>query len=378
MRGNSSFLTQKGFLDGFTVKGDGHEVETAPSEPGSDVTDSATLDEATEGKKAANIKGGENKEGGPGTTMSDDLAAVEAGAERDITQGYVADSQSLPGPGDRIKKGYEIYNEMVDKGLVVDPGSFNKYDIDGSFDTIEKSADAQFSVGSDESRWMNRSVVKEVDDGMIVTKMKNPLAEDVRQRRFSMEGGDVKVTPGETPAGRTYRQKKEAVQGAYNRAKDYLGPKVRSAAGKVAEGGKAVGRYAAAHPYRLGGGALGAAGLIGGGAYALSRREEKGFENLVEKGRSGGSVETMSPSVYSAKKKAEESGRWLGEGESKRVPGYKTRQVMGRQFGKITPSRLEAAAALLKKHKLGAAMVGGGAIGGGIAGHLTLSGKKKD
>jgi hypothetical protein len=171
-RGNADFLTEKGFLSEFGVyKGDGHSSDTMPAESGSDVTDSATLDKALpSGKKGSNIKGGDNKPGGRGVTMADDVSLVKEGAEKDIEDSYVADPQNLPGPGDRIKKGYEIYDDMVEKGIVVDQRSFDKYDIDGSFDTITKAADLQLGLTTDDSKWLGGSSFKTLDDALVVCK----------------------------------------------------------------------------------------------------------------------------------------------------------------------------------------------------------------
>jgi hypothetical protein len=373
---SNEFLVQKGFLEEFSVfKGDGHAEDTLPADPGRDVTDSAGVDSAGVDRSGANIKPGENKPGGPGTTMADDLSEVAGEAKKDIEATYVSDAQNLGGEKNEIEKGWESYNQMVEKGFVVDQNSFSRYDIDGSFDTIEKSVADHLALRESDSKWM---VAKEVDDSLLVEKMKNPVKEDLTRRTFSMEGGDVKVTPGETPVGRKTREAKEGIVSAYQKARGYVEPKVRAAASKVAEGGKAVGRYAAAHPYRTGAAGLGAAGLIGGGVYALSRRKEKGFADFVEKAAAGDIYGTKSREISDAQAAAPKKSEWLRGRESGRIPAYKTRRALSKQFGKITPTATEAAIQWIKDNpKKSLAIAAVPALGAGGYGVYRATRKEK-
>jgi len=156
MRGNSSFITMKGFLDDFTVKGDGHTEETLPEDTGQDITETAELDSAmANAPKGANIKSSDNKPTDPATTMSDELEDIEDKSNQDIADGYVADVQNLPGPGDREKKGWEQFNELVAKGIIVDHVGMNRYNVGPSLDMIEKSAEMAFeNAASGMSDWM--------------------------------------------------------------------------------------------------------------------------------------------------------------------------------------------------------------------------------
>ena len=165
MRDSASFTVMKGFLDDYTIKGDGQTPETLPEDTGQDITETAELDSAgASAPKAANIKPSDNTSSGPGTTMDDELADIPEKAEEDIADGYVADSQHLPGPGTREKKGYSAFNEMVNKGVVVEDYGLNVHNINEAFDRIEKAAEEQFNVvANDMSGWLG-------GDGMTVFK----------------------------------------------------------------------------------------------------------------------------------------------------------------------------------------------------------------
>lgn len=172
-RGNNSFETMKGFMGDMTVKGDGHEPETLPQEEGTDVTESAELDNALPGGalNAANIKSTDNKTGAPSVTMDPELDEVSDKAVQDVAQGYDADVQNLPGPGDRVKKGYEVYNDMVAKGAAINVQPFNRFDVDGSMDMIEKSAQGAFELGlSQLSPWMTKGMDNDLSLKGLVTK----------------------------------------------------------------------------------------------------------------------------------------------------------------------------------------------------------------
>jgi hypothetical protein len=188
-RGNNSFTTMKGFMGDMTVKGDGHEVETMPEMMEGDVTESAELDNALPGGalSAANIKPTDNKTGAPSVTMDDELNEVADKAVQDVAEGYDADVQNLPGPGDREKKGYEVYNDMVAKGAAVHVQPFNRYDVDGSMDMIQKSAESAFNLASENlSPWMTQ---KGLDNDLTLKHMGFSMALKGDPEDESLEDG---------------------------------------------------------------------------------------------------------------------------------------------------------------------------------------------
>lgn len=348
-RGNDSFTTMKGFLGDMTIKGDGHELETLPPGEEGDITESAELDNALPGGalSAANIKPTDNKTGSPSTTMDPELDEVADKAVQDIAQGYDADVQNLPGPGDREKKGYEVYNDMVAKGAAINVQPFNRFDVDGSMNMIEKSAQGAFELGlSQLSPWMTKGMDNDLslkgivfkgdpedmslEDGYVEDGAPNGSVEEADDDTESTQGeneedpqslaaeadddeGDVanpatladdgtqkgwaSYNHGMAVKGFAMEEKGPRMSAAWQRAKD-AGSFVKdkaTAAGKYAKekasaANKATTEFIQRHPKKVAGGALGV-GLVGG---AAAGRESKGFDDgmVIYKGLSFGAMVT--------------------------------------------------------------------------------------
>ncbi len=316
-QGNSSFVTMKGFGGDFVFKGDGHEPETLPvEEPIPDVAESAELDDAgADVPLASNIKPTDNKTGAPSTTMSPELQEVADKAEEDIADGYVADIQHLPGPGDREVKAYEAFNDLIMKTHSMSGAGFNKYDIDGSFAEIQKGADLAFDrYARDTSGWL---CVKELDDSLVVKG--DP--EDVNLEQGYVEEGDAPVDFEEA------QDDTESVQGENETAPQTAEAKVEDEEGTSAvpaelsdEGTQALGDTPD-HDQEV------------KGWMAYERMIQKGFQ-LEEKG-----VKERASQAWDAIKRA---GRYVGE-KAKTADKY-ARGEAGSTRRKVTNIGLASAA----------------------------------
>jgi hypothetical protein len=112
-RGHAEFPVMKGFDTGIMTKGD-----VAKEEELSDKT-----------------KGGPGPKGKirvkeDDLTIDPELGLVESAAKRDIKDSYVSDCQ-----GERVGKGYEVYNSMVAKGIAADI-EINPYNVGEAMDRI--------------------------------------------------------------------------------------------------------------------------------------------------------------------------------------------------------------------------------------------------
>jgi hypothetical protein len=342
-RGSAEFYTQKGFLDEFSVKqvDPGHSPETLPPEEGADVTEGAEVDNVdVNAPKGANIKASDNKTGDTSTTMAKDLAEVQAKAEEDIADGYISDVQHLPGPGDREKKGFEQFNDMVAKGVVVETQGLNRWNIDQAVDQIVDIANKEFdtTVHDEFGGWMSKTIeddmvtYKGLSAQEMVMKMEGNvspedeeanegLTEDSEAVGSTDEESDMdegkqgeNSSKPQTKAGDSFSEEGATEEKGWAKdAAKYVGRKARyyrkratsaamrggkkvaskareakaggvsSAAGSAGEGLRKAGSYLNKNKYAIGGGAL-AGGVVGeqvGRRYNSDGSRRKGLEDTI-------------------------------------------------------------------------------------------------
>lgn len=429
-RGNDSFTTMKGFLGDMTIKGDGHELETLPPGEEGDITESAELDNALPGGalSAANIKPTDNKTGSPSTTMDPELDEVADKAVQDIAQGYDADVQNLPGPGDREKKGYEVYNDMVAKGAAINVQPFNRFDVDGSINVIEKSAQGAFELGlSQLSPWMTKGMDNDLslkglvfkgdpedmslEDGYVEDGAPNGSVEEADDDTESTQGeneedpqslaaetdddeGDVAnpatLADDGTQKGWASYNHGIAVKGfameekgskrALWEAGDLVAQGLLKAGQKlpVGYGGKTLtklGRGALKHREAIGGGVAGA-GTIGAGAAGVAAykkgKKDKGFEDdmTVFKGASFSEMVVKGESLREQRAILNPKGKFKDEALSKRA------WEAIKRGGKAVGRGASAVAGHVGRHtgKYGAAALGAGVAGAYAAGRSRKKG----
>ncbi len=131
-----SFEIMKGFLSGFTTKGTGTSPETLPPDAKGDVDLGEKLDEK------GNTKKGKRGSVGGGTEMNDNLTDIAAAAEQDIESGYVSTIQEGKSKG----KGFDMFNDMVSKGVLVEDLEIKSTDIAGSLSEINESVKRNFDI----------------------------------------------------------------------------------------------------------------------------------------------------------------------------------------------------------------------------------------
>lgn len=120
-RGIAEYPVMKGFEVGIKGAQDG--------ESGGDVAKQDQLPDKASKKSAPKGSIWTNSDD---LTISPDLKTVEDGAARDISSGYVSDVQ-----GEKVGKGYEKYNEMVEKGIAADI-ELNPHNLNDSLGAIEE------------------------------------------------------------------------------------------------------------------------------------------------------------------------------------------------------------------------------------------------
>lgn len=295
MRGSAEYTTMKGFMDGFTVKG-GEDPEILPNESGSDVALSEELQDKADGKEPPK---GSKKTNEDDITFDKDVKMVEDEAKKDIADGYVSDAQ-----GEKVSegKGYKAFNEMVNKGYVVDVELNQATGFDEVMKSLREQGDLSLksfdsdmvikvALGSKEAKKAEAEIRRQ-----IANRSNNPSGTYARNDpkapyggRGSQSGGTVLEEPpkpkpmGSGASVETIEAPKVAssmvtpnkdVTSLKDRAKfAYRSGKAKVGAGVDAFNKLSTGKKAAI----AGGAALGAAG-IGAGAYALSRKKDKGFD----------------------------------------------------------------------------------------------------
>jgi len=323
-RGSAEFYTQKGFLSEFTVKQEGQVPETLPPDPGTDVTEGAEVDNAdVNAPKAANISASDNKPASTSTTMDKEVGDIPEKAEGDIADGYVSDIQHLPGPGDREKKGFEQYNEMVGKGIAVDPQGLNKWNIDQAVDMIVKSANEEFdgTMSSSFGGWMSSDMsVKSLDDSLVVKMEGNAAPED--------EEANEGLTEDSEAVGST---KEETDEDKGKQGENMSKPQTGGSNESFSEGGPT---------------------------------EEKGWKDKVGRGAKYLADKATGASKYVGGKAREGLMSYGTGGKKQSRIRFLAREAAKRTGGK-------------KETYLGAGLIGGGALAGGGAAYGALRKKKE-
>lgn len=310
-RGNATFEVMKGF-ENLTTKSFDGTPDTLPGKMKGDVTDSADIDRAGKTKSGVNAKKSDNTAGGPGITMRPDAKDIEDKADGDIESGYVSDVQKLANRGKR-NKGYEGFNDLVSKGVVVDT-SFDKFDVDNSMAMIEKEADFQLSMATDApSSWM---VEKAPQDDMIVAK-------GMSFAEFEEKGVKDKAKGAWEAGKEAYRAVKSGRSGL---GVESVGHKV---GGALASYGGKPGKKAAMYlrgssrRAKIAGGAAYAVPLAGAVGAEEAIRRRKGLGAFVAKGFANFLEEKAAPS-WAKPKEIEYSRGGGGKNERSFEPAKKS------------------------------------------------------